>query len=185
MKKKHINQVSLKNKVLRAFWNITCLLFFRPFGTRFFRRWRLFILSLWGAEVKKSSSVYASSKIWAPWNLKMDENAGIGPNTIIYNQDIISIGKNSKISQYSYLCTAGHDIAEHNNAQTGLIIAPICIEDNVWIGTSSFISLGIRIGQGAVVGACSAVFKDVTAWTVVGGNPAKYIKDRIIKNPKC
>lgn len=173
-------RVTTKLKILRGFWNITYILFFRPFGTRIFRRWRLFILSMWGAKVKKTSSVYASTKIWAPWNLIMDENSGIGPNTIIYNQDIIKIGKNSKISQHCYLCTAGHKINEINNAKTGLITAPIVLENNVWIATSSFIGMGVTLKEGAVVGACAAVFKDVAPWTVVGGNPAKFIKNREI-----
>lgn len=176
------NKVTIRNKVLRLFWNITYILFFRPFGGRFFRLWRIFLLYLWGAKIKKTSSVYASTKIWAPWNLQMDENAGIGPNTIIYNQDIICIGKHAKISQYCFLCTAGHDITQLNNAQTGLITAPISLKDYSWIGTSSFIGMGVIIGEGAVVGARAAVFKDIEPWTVVGGNPAKYIKQRILKN---
>ena len=44
----------------------------------------------------------------------------------------------------------------------------------------AFIGMGVTVGEGAVVGARASVFKDVTSWTVVGGNPAKYIKDRII-----
>lgn len=40
--------------------------------------------------------------------------------------------------------------------------------------------MGVTVGEGAVVGARVAVFKDVAPWTVVRGNPAKYIKDRII-----
>ena len=50
-----------------------------------------------------------------------------------------------------------------------------------WIGTSAFISMGVTIGEGAVVGACAAVFKDVEPWTVVGGNPAKFIKKRVMR----
>ena len=42
--------------------------------------------------------------------------------------------------------------------------------------------MGVTIGEGAVVGACAAVFKDVEAWTIVGGNPAKFIKVRQISS---
>lgn len=41
--------------------------------------------------------------------------------------------------------------------------------------------MGVTIGQGAVVGATASVYKDVESWTVVGGNPAKFIKKREIK----
>lgn len=177
-----LEKVTLKLKVLRVLWIITYFIFFRPFGTRFFRRWRLFILKLWGAKVKKSSSVYANVKIWAPWNLILEENAGIGPHSIIYNQDLIYIGKNSKVSQYCYLCTAGHDITELNNSSTGLITGPIIIKANAWIGTNSFINMNIEIGEGSVIAASSNVVSNVEPWTIVGGNPARFIKKRVLEN---
>lgn len=180
---KNIGYVSWQCKVKRFLWNIVYILFFRPFGTRFFVKWRILILKLFGAKITWKSSVYSSTKIWAPWNLEMEEYAGIGPNAIIYNQDMIHIGKYSKISQYCYLCTAGHDIGELNNAKTGLIIAPIIIKEKVWIGTQAYINMGVIIEEGAIVGATASVYKDVEAWTVVGGNPAKFIKKRVLKKP--
>ena len=55
---------------------------------------------------------------------------------------------------------------------------PITVEDDVWIGTGATIMSGVTIGQGAVIAACSVVTKDVPAYSVVGGNPAKVIKKR-------
>jgi putative colanic acid biosynthesis acetyltransferase WcaF len=79
------------------------------------------------------------------------------------------------VSQDSYLCASSHDITDHKHA---LILKPIVIEDQVWVAADAFIGPGVIIGQGAVVGARSAVFKNVEVWTVVGGNPAKFIKKR-------
>lgn len=62
-----------------------------------------------------------------------------------------------------------------------LITAPIVIEDQAWVAAGTFIGMGVTIGQGAVVGARAAVFKSVEPWTVVGGNPAKFIKKWVIK----
>ncbi|MDR2683898.1 MAG: putative colanic acid biosynthesis acetyltransferase, partial [Prevotellaceae bacterium] len=81
-------------------------------------------------------------------------------------------------SQRAFLCTASHDITKPDMP---LITAPIIIEDQAWIAADAFIGMGVTIGQGAVVGARAAVFKDVEPWTVVGGNPAKFIKKREIK----
>ena len=53
---------------------------------------------------------------------------------------------------------------------------PIVIEDKVWIGFGVTVLKGVTIGEGAVVGAKSVVTKDVPAWTVVAGNPAKVVK---------
>ena len=61
-----------------------------------------------------------------------------------------------------------------------LITAPIVIEDQAWIGAKAFVGMGVTIGQGAVVGATASVYKNVEPWTVVGGNPARVIKKRVI-----
>ncbi len=55
---------------------------------------------------------------------------------------------------------------------------PIVVEDEVWIGTNALILSGVRIGKGAIVAAGAVVTKDVPAYAIVGGNPAKIIKYR-------
>jgi putative colanic acid biosynthesis acetyltransferase WcaF len=62
-----------------------------------------------------------------------------------------------------------------------LTTAPIVIGDWAWVCADVFVGPGVTIGPGAVVGARSSVYKDVAPWTVVGGNPAKFIKKRILK----
>lgn len=54
--------------------------------------------------------------------------------------------------------------------------APVRIDDKAWIGFNSIVLKGVHIGEGAVVGAGSVVTRDVPAWTVVGGNPARVLK---------
>lgn len=58
----------------------------------------------------------------------------------------------------------------------------IKINDYAWVAADAFIGPGVTIGEGAVVGARAVVFKDVAPWTVVGGNPAQFIKFRELKN---
>jgi acetyltransferase-like isoleucine patch superfamily enzyme len=53
---------------------------------------------------------------------------------------------------------------------------PICIQRNVWIGFNTCILPGVTIGEGAIVGARSVVAADVEPFTVVGGNPARFIR---------
>ena len=108
----------------------------------------------------------------------MGEYSCLASGVDCYNVDKVTVGANATVSQGAYLCTASHDIT---NPLNPLITAPIVIEDQAWIGAKAFVGMGVTIGQGAVVGATASVFKDVEPWTVVGGNPARFIKKRIIK----
>lgn len=56
-------------------------------------------------------------------------------------------------------------------------MAPVKIHDKVWLGFNVIVLKGVTIGEGAVIAAGSVVTKDVPAWTLVGGNPAKVIKE--------
>ena len=180
---KDIGGVTVKTKILRAVWGVVWTLLFRPFGTKLFNPWRLFILKLFGAKVCRDSGVYASVKIWAPWNLIMGHNAWLGPNVVCYNQDIVTLEDNATVSQYSFLCTAGHKLNEINSYSSGLLIAPIVIKKNAWVGARAFIGMGVVIGEWAVVGATASVYKDVESYWVVGGNPAQPIKKRrVVEN---
>lgn len=54
--------------------------------------------------------------------------------------------------------------------------------NSAWIATGATILQGVTIGEGAIVAAGAVVTKDVAPWTVVGGNPAKFIKKRGLRN---
>lgn len=167
----------LRNKFKRLTWNVIYWILFRPFNLILLKGWRAFLLRLFGAKVGKNANIYASVKIWAPWNLEIGEYSSLGPQVDCYNQGKIIIGNHSIISQKTYLCASSHDYSRSNFP---LILKPIRIESQVWIAAGAFIAPGVSIGEGAVVGARAAVFKDVKKWTVVGGNPAIYLKDRKI-----
>ncbi len=169
------NKLSRGNKLARLVWNVIYWLVFRIFPTTLFMPWRRFLLRLFGAKMGKGTQVYCTARIWVPWNLEMGDYSCLASGVDCYNVDKIIIGSNTTVSQKAYLCTASHDISQ---AKHPLITAPITIADQAWIAADAFIGMGVTIGQGAVVGARAAVFKDVAPWSVVGGNPAKFIKER-------
>lgn len=168
---------SLKNKISRLVWNTTYLFFFRPFGSRLLRKWRVLILKFFGAKIEWSSHVYSSVRIWAPWNLEIGANSSLGPEVDCYNQGKIQIGDNTVISQKTYLCASTHDYTQQSFP---LVLKPISIGSGVWIAADTFIGPNVNIGDRAVIAARAVVIKDVDENTIVGGNPAKLIKYRNI-----
>jgi putative colanic acid biosynthesis acetyltransferase WcaF len=169
---------SLKNRLGRLAWNITNILLFK-YSPKPFHAWRSFLLHIFGAKVGKGIHVYPGVKIWAPWNLILGDECGIGNGAILYSQGKISIGKRVVISQGAHLCAGTHD---YTQVGFPLITNPIVIEDHVWVAAEAFIHPGITIGEGSVVGARSVVTKDMPAWMVCAGFPCKPIKARVMED---
>ncbi|MCZ7592442.1 MAG: putative colanic acid biosynthesis acetyltransferase [Kiritimatiellae bacterium] len=168
------SELSAGNRIARALWGVVYALFFRP-TPRPFHGWRCFWLKLFGAKLGRGVRVYASARIWAPWNLAMGDFSVLGDFVDCYNVARIEIGANSIVSQYSFLCTATHD---PDQSDFPLITKPIQIGAGAWIAADVFVGPGVTIGDGAVAGARSSLFQDVAPWTVVGGSPAKVIRER-------
>lgn len=109
----------------------------------------------------------------------MGDFAAIGPYADCYSVDKVILGTGSVVSQYAYLCTATHD---HSRRDLPLTTAPIIIGKEAWVCADAFLGPGVRVGEGAIVGARSSLHKGaVPPWTIVGGNPARFIKIRQLK----
>ena len=113
------------------------------------------------------------------------ENIYIGNNTFL-NHDIelvanksatLVIGDNVLIAPYVFITTAKHNINKTNIPikEQGQKYEAVIIKNNVWIGTKAIILSGITIGEGAIIGAGAVVTKNVPAFAIVGGVPAKII----------
>ena len=177
--KHYENRHSLASKVLRAVWNVVWLFLFRPTPRGFIYGWRRFLLRLFGAKIGKGVHVLPSCRIWQPWKLEMGDYSCLSENVDCYSVDKIVIGCQSVVSQGVFLCCASHDI---ESPIMELTYKPIVVGNNAWIAARAFIGPGVTIGPGAVVGACAVVTKDVEPWTVVAGNPAKFIKRRELEH---
>lgn len=111
--------------------------------------------------------------------LSMGRECVIGSDVHLALHDEIRLGDYVVINANCILLTASHDIESPVWKQ---VHAPIIVEDFAWIATNSIILPGVTIGYAAVVGAGAVVTKDVPAYHVVGGNPARIIKRRSRKN---
>jgi putative colanic acid biosynthesis acetyltransferase WcaF len=155
-------------------WGIVWMFFFYP-SPKPFHKWRAFLLRIFGGKVGRGVHVYPSAKIWAPWNLELDDECGIANGVSLYSQAKIFIGKRTVISQGAHLVTGTHDYTKDGFP---LITFSIHIGNNVWVAAEAFIHPGITIGDGCIIGARSVVTTDMPEWKVCTGHPCRPIKQR-------
>jgi putative colanic acid biosynthesis acetyltransferase WcaF len=106
----------------------------------------------------------------------MEARSCLADGVNCYNVAALRIGEDVVISQDAYLCTATHD---YNDRSFPLLVAPIDIGSHAWVAAGAFLAPGITVHRGAVVGARSVVTASVPAWSVVAGNPARFVKSRV------
>jgi putative colanic acid biosynthesis acetyltransferase WcaF len=172
------NQLSTASKVKRLLWHLVWLVAFRVTPNWCLDRWRIALLKLFGAKCGKGCRVASNVRVWAPWNLNLGHYVCLAEGVDCYSVSPIQIGNKVTVSQRTFLCSASHDISSLSRP---LIHSPIIIEEHAWICAEAFVGAGVSVGEGAVVGARAVVTRDVEAWAVVAGNPAKFVKRRVIK----
>jgi len=167
-------QTSRRNRLARALWYVTYALVFRP-TPRPMHAWRAFILRSLGARLGPNCHVYAKCTIWAPWNLSCDEGACIADGAVVYNPAPVHLGSHAIVSQDAYICTASHDI---DDPDFPMITAPISIGAYAWVCARASVLPGVTVQEGAVLGLGAITSKDLEAWQVYGGIPARRIRER-------
>ncbi|NQV23430.1 MAG: acyltransferase [Rhodopirellula sp.] len=103
----------------------------------------------------------------------------IGHGSTIACSDEIAIGTDCLIGEYVTIRDQNHgmDCSDVPFAQQGMESASIMIGDNVWIGAKATIVAGVKIASNSVVAANAVVTRDVAPWTVVGGVPARHLRN--------
>ena len=158
---------SIANRLRRLVWGIAYAVFFRP-SPRIFFGWRNALLRLFGAKIGNQVHVYPKVNIWAPWNIEIGDDVGVGDGATLYSMDLIQLGSRSTISQGAYLCCGTHD---YNDPAMPLITRPIVIGKEAWVCAEAFIFPGVTVGEGGVVGARAVATRNIPEWTVWAGNP--------------
>jgi acetyltransferase-like isoleucine patch superfamily enzyme len=114
-------------------------------------------------------------------NIKIGKRCSINANTILYGHGGLTIGNDVLIAGHCMIIPSNHNfqltsqpINSQGNTSKGIII-----EDDVWIAHGCSILDGITIGKGSIIAAGSVVNKNIPPYTIYGGVPAKYLKNRI------
>ena len=168
---------SLKIKLKSHLWKLINATIFRLFPNQI-KFVRIILLRMFGAKLAKTVNISRKANIEHPWNLTMGHLSSLGDNSWAYCLDTITIGEKCCIGKDVYLITGSHGI---NDSNFNLLTKPIIIGNGCWIATGAYILPGVKIGDYSVIGAKSLVNKNVTSFSVVGGNPAKFIKKRELK----
>jgi len=111
--------------------------------------------------------------------IKIGRDGLIGEYNVIRGQGGVTIGDRVYTSPFTQIIAVNHvfDDPKRSFIEQGITAQGIVIEDDVWMGASAVITDGVRVGKGAVVAAGAVVAEDVPPHTVVGGVPAKVIRE--------
>jgi len=114
--------------------------------------------------------------------IEIGDNTNVGTNCLIHCESTVRLGANILIAAYCYLVAGGnHDFGRTDVPviqQPSLSKGGIAVEDNVWLGARVTVLDGVTVGQDAILGAGAVVLRDVPAFAVAAGVPAKVIKSR-------
>lgn len=140
---------------------------------------RRFFYRLSGVKIGKGSTIHMGARFYNPQNIEIGQDSIIGEETVLDGRDKLIIGNHVDIASEVMIYNSEHDV---QSSDFKAVSSPVVIEDYVFIGPRAIILPGVTIKKGAVIGAGAVVTKDVEEFSIVGGVPAKKIKDREVKN---
>lgn len=139
---------------------------------------KIALLRIFGAKIGNGLVLKNNVSIKFPWKLTIGNNVWIGEYAWIDNLEKVTIGNNVCISQGALLLTGNHD---YTLTSFNYRNAPIVIEDGAWVGAKSVVCPGITMKSHAILTVGSIATKDLEAYGIYQGNPAKKIRERVIK----
>ena len=157
-----------------------------------FIKWRIykFLYELMNCVHGRRKAKIGKSDIHPTAIIREGEYVTIGDHCLINHNNVIQAGKskNGRITIGNHVHTGVNVIMYGFNhgfytrdiptKEQDYIDAPITIEDDVWIGAGTIILAGVTIGKGSIIASNAVVNKDVPPYSIVGGVPAKIIKER-------
>ena len=169
----------LRNFAICTFESISFLVFALPRHKLFNFPKRLF-LQLLGSKIGKQITFYPGIKLSPGLNLSLGDHVDLAWGVLITSGGGVEIGDRTLVGYGTKILSTNHVIPENHGKifSAGHKKEKVTIGKDVWIGANCVIVAGIKVGDGAVIAAGSVVTKDVSPFTIVGGVPAKLIRNR-------
>lgn len=165
-----------KEKLLNRIWSFVNRSLFR-YSPFFLRKYRVFLVRLFGAKVDWTCSLDNRCLINHPQNLRMGAFSSLASGSYVSCADLVYIGKFVCVGRDVNILSGSHNI---HSPDFELITKPVIIEDNVWIATDAIVLPGISLSKNTVVAAGAVVVSSTEKNDVIGGNPARFLKKRRI-----
>ena len=118
------------------------------------------------------------SEYQIPWKLTIGDNSWIGQRVWLDNLDQLTIGNNVVISQGAMIIQGSHD---YKKVDYPTYSKPVVLEDGSWIGAGAIVTLGVTARSHSVLAVGSVATKDLDAYMIYQGNPAKPVRERVIE----
>ena len=163
--------------VVQLWWLVQATLF--RWSPQFAYGFRAAVLRAFGAQVGRNVVIRPTVTVTYPWKVKIGDYAWVGDDAVLYSLGEIEIGDHAVVSQRSYLCAGDHDYAQPDFP---IRSRKITIGAQAWVAADVFVAPGVTIGQGAVIGVRSSVFRDMPTGMVCMGYPCRPVKPRKAKN---
>ncbi len=139
---------------------------------------KIFFLRLFGAKIGKGVVVKPGVNIKYPWKLEIGDFTWIGERVWIDNLDKVVIGSNCCLSQEAFILIGNHN---YKRESFDLMVAPVVIEDGVWLGARSIVTGGVTCQSHSVLAVNSVASQSMDADSIYRGNPAVKGKARGIE----
>jgi putative colanic acid biosynthesis acetyltransferase WcaF len=136
-------------------------------------RVRTALLRLFGARIGRDTLI-RNIHVKFPWNLQIGDRCWLGEGVWLHNQDKITIGADSVISQQSFITTGSHDSKETMD----LVTRPVRIGQGVWVTSRCIVLAGVEIGDNAILTPGSVANRSLGGGGVYSGNPARFLRPR-------